>query len=333
MTLSEQLLEIFTNSQNVETLEKKVIDRKFFWNFAFWAKRKRIAKEVLEQFISSLLSREKNLTPQDKKQTMKVAELLGIDSETFNLLYQDTTIERYLHTFLEWEITEARFEILSDRLEGFDNEKVLEKKHQYFQQYLTEKYQEHIIKWYLIPSESEELQKIAKIIHAKIKFDEMTQLLIDKILIMWKLIVWANVPIEVDVNLKKWEECYYENTYLDFLGYSRKRVKAQYWWSTVGVDFWGVSYGTSSGDIEWLDDESLTKKDDWEFYITNQRIIFIGERESIDIKYDDILSVNTQEWKLIISKANTNPLIFDFILEREAILISMGIEKLMEEKR
>lgn len=57
--------------------------------------------EVLEKYIPTLLSREKNLTPKDKKQIMIVSALLGIDSEIFDPVYQDTVIERYLSAFLE----------------------------------------------------------------------------------------------------------------------------------------------------------------------------------------------------------------------------------------
>lgn len=48
--------------ENLDALTKRDIEMKFFLNFIFGGKRKRLSQEIVEQYIYSLLTREKALS-------------------------------------------------------------------------------------------------------------------------------------------------------------------------------------------------------------------------------------------------------------------------------
>ncbi|MBX9853197.1 MAG: hypothetical protein K2X86_15745 [Cytophagaceae bacterium] len=109
----------------------------------------------------------------------------------------------------------------------------------------------------LSPKEEEELSLIAKSLNVEIATDKKTQQYLDKLKVFWAIENKELPAIDVDVNLQKNEICYYE----DFVEWHEER--RGYW----------------------------TQIDSGNLYLTNKRVLFMGESKNTNIRLEKILSV------------------------------------------
>ncbi len=174
--------------------------------------------------------------------------------------------------------------------------------------------------------EEERLMNFAKEFNIELRLDENTLQIIERMHMVWKINNNLLESIPVDINLRKGEACYY---ILDVELYTYK--KETKYVSHVGplVTFRIIrnlylTGGTKSMRKE--EKEILKKEDSGRLYITNHRLIFVASRNSLSIKYSDILKIDTYSDGLVLYREKGKPLVF---MAKDSEVASLIIHKFM----
>jgi hypothetical protein len=144
----------------------------------------------------------------------------------------------------------------------------------------------------LSESESKELELIGKSLCVKFQPDEQTKAVLDKFKLLW-VIENGNLPeLGVSINLQKSEVCYFE-CYAYWYEHRTVSTRINYGGTTARIKIMkGVYYSTGSVKVQSVKSEELRQIDSGQLYLTNKRIIFVGDKKSTNIKLDKILEVN-----------------------------------------
>lgn len=299
--------------ENLDALTKRDIEMKFFLNFIFGGKRKRLSQEIVEQYIYSLLTREKALSWEEHNKILKVSQLLWISEDHTKQLIEKVSIHYYLATFLAGSINEQRFTQLQQRLQVFDATEVLDAKKVLFHRFLSQKYHEVLEKEYILPEEQQQLEVFAHVLHTQVQFDTTMQYMIQRAELNGRLLSWIYEPIEVSIQLQKGEHCFYSNMGTWLYAYTTTSA-GRYVWSWTSFDLGvGMEYSTTAGEFipAW---EGLAHIDTGDFFLTDRRIIFMWDKQTLSILYKDILRYDRDDTYVVIHQANTQPISFDFFV-------------------
>jgi hypothetical protein len=141
------------------------------------------------------------------------------------------------------------------------------------------------------PDEWEELIAIGKNLNVEIKIDEGSKAKLEKMKLYW-LIENGELPIkQVDINLKKSEQCYF-SIYADWL--ENRTVTERINYGGVGYRMKimkGVYYRAGSVKVQRITSEQQQVIDRGNIYVTNKRIIFVGAKKNSNIQLSKVLSV------------------------------------------
>lgn len=141
----------------------------------------------------------------------------------------------------------------------------------------------------LSPQETEELKSISQSLGVTIKASEMTQELLNKYKLYWEIENGNPPPLQVNINLQRNENCYFTTP----IGWSetRKEVKRyNYSGPTARIKIMkGVYYRAGSMAVSPQTTESLKLIDSGILYLTNKRLIFMGEKGNKQIRLTAIL--------------------------------------------
>jgi hypothetical protein len=142
------------------------------------------------------------------------------------------------------------------------------------------------------PEEWEELNAIAKNLNVDLKIDEGSKSKLERMKLYW-LIENGELPTkQVDINLQKSEQCYF-TIYADWL--ENRTVTQRINYGGVGYRvkiMKGVYYRAGSVKVQRITSEQLLLIDTGKVYITNKRIIFVGNKKNSNIQLNKVLSVS-----------------------------------------
>ncbi len=142
------------------------------------------------------------------------------------------------------------------------------------------------------PDEWVEYTAIAKNLNVNLNINEISKAQLEKFKLYW-LIENGELPIrEVPINLQKNEQCYF-TTFADWLESRTVTQRINYAGPTARIKIMkGIYYRAGSIGVQRITSEQLLVIDSGQVYITNKRIIFIGNKKNTNIPLNKILSVN-----------------------------------------
>jgi len=141
------------------------------------------------------------------------------------------------------------------------------------------------------PEEWNELTLIAKNLNVNINFDDATKQQLNKFKLYWT-IEHGELPVEeVDINLQKNEYCYFTN-YADWLEQRTVTQRYNYGGPVFRAKIMkGVYYRAGSVKVQRITSEQLLEIDNGMVYVTNKRLIFVGNKKNTNIQISKILSI------------------------------------------
>lgn len=158
--------------------------------------------------------------------------------------------------------------------------------------FVLSRYENMTVDRQISPDDWEEFNLIAKNLDVKVKFDETTQEQIEKFKLFW-FIENGELPIkEVSINLQFNEHCYItanadwfeKRTITKRINYSNPYLRIKI--------MKGLYYRAGSLAYEKVSSDQVQLIDSGKAYITNKRIIFIGNKKNMNIQLNKIFSLN-----------------------------------------
>jgi hypothetical protein len=160
------------------------------------------------------------------------------------------------------------------------------------EQILQNKFNEMVADGKISPNEWDDLEVIAKNLGSKLKFDDSTRAQIERFKYAW-VIENGELPVkEVPISLQKGEQCYY---FSEADWYEKRTItkRINYGGPTARIKIMkGVSYRMGSIGFQRVSSEELRLIDHGQVYVTNKRLIFLGNSKNTNIRLDKILSLN-----------------------------------------
>lgn len=141
------------------------------------------------------------------------------------------------------------------------------------------------------PEEWEELNLIAKNLNVELTINEGSRAQLEKMKLYW-LIENGELPTkQVDINLQKNELCFY-TTRIEWLENKTVTQRINYGGPIYRVKIMkGVYYRAGSVKVQRITSEELQIIDSGIIYVTNKRLIFIGNKKNSNIPISKILSL------------------------------------------
>jgi len=253
-----------------------------------------IIQDIYRRFLKFCFD-DKNLSESELEQLAHLKFLFNFNDKIINQIHEEVALEVFNESVDE-VIADGKLdkkekellEKLQKRLRLSDNiaRNIYSKKAtSYLENYLKSAISDER----LSPDEENELQNIAQNLGVTLKYDEKTKELLDKYRLYW-LIENGDIPIvEVDINLQKKEECYFI-TNSNWYEYRRVTRRIRYGGPTLRVKIAkGVYWRAGDLGFQAVSDDTLTLIDTGRLYLTNKRIIFIGYKNTKNIKHTKIL--------------------------------------------
>ncbi len=181
----------------------------------------------------------------------------------------------------------------------------------------------------LSPEEMSELEKISKNLGVNFKMDEGTKAQLEKYKLYW-LIENGDIPVkEVDVALQNNERCYFY-TKCDFLEVRKVTERVNYDGLTYRLKLTkNFHYKFGSIKPRKMESNQLVQIDTGSLYLTNKRLIFIGDNMSKSIKLQKILSITPYTDGVEITKDSGKNPIYRF--ENDPELFTIMLTRLINE--
>lgn len=156
----------------------------------------------------------------------------------------------------------------------------------------------------LSPEEWEEFTTLAKNLDINVTMDDATKNQLEKFKFYW-LIEHGELPIkEVSIYLQQNERCYYSSN-ADWLEHRTVTKRFNYSGPTARIKIMkGVYYRAGSMKVQKSTAEELQLIDSGRVFITNKRIIFLGNKKNSNIPISKILSINPYSDGVGIEKAS-----------------------------
>ena len=154
----------------------------------------------------------------------------------------------------------------------------------------------------LSPTEEEQLNAISKNLNVNLDINNKSKSDLDRFKFYW-VIENGDIPeIDVNINLVKKEKCFFQ-TNCDWFELKTVTQRINYKGTTANIKIMkGVRYRIGSIKPQIVSSELLMKIDSGTLYLTNQRIIFVGELKNMNIKLQKILSFTPFSDGIEISK-------------------------------
>lgn len=143
----------------------------------------------------------------------------------------------------------------------------------------------------LSPEDYSKINNASKKLNIDLSFDEEMKKYIEKLIELWK-IDNEDLPVKkVDISLQDNEVCHYVT---DVKWMENKTITTSIKYSGVTASFKiakGVRYRVGNIKPQRVTVDKLVEIDKGILYVTNKRIIFMGDRKNNNIKYQSILSI------------------------------------------
>ncbi|ACI20320.1 hypothetical protein [Thermodesulfovibrio yellowstonii] len=160
------------------------------------------------------------------------------------------------------------------------------------------------------PDEEQRLWNFAKEFQVDLTLDSQTQKMLEKLSLVWKIENNQISTVQININLKKDENCYYF-TKGEILERKKKVVSYGYTGRAISFRIAKGIYLTGGSSKRIRDEkEVIETMDSGNIYVTNQRVIFIGNKKSLSTPYNKILNIDIYSDAIILFKEQGKPVIF-----------------------
>jgi hypothetical protein len=176
------------------------------------------------------------------------------------------------------------------------------------------------------PEEESELKKLAKNLDVQINADATSTLQFKKLKQYWALENLDLISIETEIALQKSEICYLE---IPFVNWYEHRARQTYHYGAYVVEKNTMNFYLDSNSKPCnLNQLSLIEKGS--LYITNKRVIFLGQEKNSNIKFGKILNIKPYKDGIeIIKETGKNPVIQ---VRDNADILCLILQRLMKEQ-
>jgi hypothetical protein len=176
--------------------------------------------------------------------------------------------------------------------------------------------------------EAAKMKKLTDNLQITINWEQETKAMYDRFRLYWKLENGPLEPVEVGINLYKSERCYFTSP---CEWYELKSVTRRYNYS--GPTFRlklakGLYYRMGSIAVKPIREEELQKIDKGVLFLTDRRVIFMGERQNRTHRLSSILDFDTFSNGIELQRSSgKNP----FLAIQNADIASLTLGRILEE--
>ena len=181
----------------------------------------------------------------------------------------------------------------------------------------------------LSPDEINEFNAIAKSLNATVILDDASRELYNKFKLYWNIENGEIPPLNVDLNLHKNEVCYFKTlTSLHEQRTITKRIN--YGGPSYSIKIMrGLYYRTGSYNVKKVQEEQLVMLDNGYLYLTNKRLLFIGNKKNSTIRLNRILAFTPYTNGLeIVKDSGRNPF---FLIDGDIDLFAMILSRVLKD--
>jgi hypothetical protein len=276
-------------SQEIESISAKY---KINLRKKFYGRLKEIYLLFLKQYLSDRV-----LTNEETVYLNHLKILLSLEDNEVEELHSQVAGEIYRQEFKEkisdGQIDKSKEEILDKLKENLKLPTIIEEKisDECRNQFLQIKFDLMVKDGRISPYEWERFTTFQKDLRYNIIFDEAQKAKIEKFKFYW-LIENGDLPaIPVGINLQKDEKCYY-SIYSEWLEHRTVTRGVNYGGPYLRFKFMkGVYYRAGNVGIQRITSDVLSTIDTGTTYVTNKRLIFMGNKKNMNIQLNKILSV------------------------------------------
>jgi len=174
------------------------------------------------------------------------------------------------------------------------------------------------------PGELEEFYSKCSSLGVNYSFQEESQKIIDGYRENWNLENAPLVPMEVAINLKKDEVCYYKT---NVSWHELRTVTHGFSYGGPALRFKimkGVSFRAGRMAVQRITTDEMTELDVGVLYVTNQRLIFDGLVRNNTWTYKTILAIEPYENGIRVEKEKGKSPVFQTLVQEEKLTIILG---------
>jgi hypothetical protein len=255
-------------------------------------------KNVLEFYavlLNSYLAEYKldNAKIEDLKHLQKILKLSDFQSDNIHDQLTGKIYENYYRDLIsDGRLTDEK----EQKLERLKKDIVLsDKQETQISDFVRKEYMNNFVQSIvaderLSPDELAELDAVAKSLKIDIQIDKETERIMKKYKLFWKIENEEIPTIDVDVSLQKSEVCYFSE-YASWFEYRTVTHRVNYAGPTARIKIVkGVYYRVGSIKASPVKSEELKLIKSGRLYLTNKRIIFVGDSKNSTININKILS-------------------------------------------
>ncbi|RKY87112.1 hypothetical protein DRQ09_04965, partial [candidate division KSB1 bacterium] len=179
----------------------------------------------------------------------------------------------------------------------------------------------------LSPDEEKELNAIAESLNIDLKLDYPTRAVLDKYKLLWKIENEEIPAIDVDIKLQKKEKCYF---YTRVNWYEQRKItkRIKYSGPTLRIKIAkGLYWRTGNLGFQTISENQWRKLDSGDLFLTNKRLIFLGNNGNKTIKLNKIIDFESFSNGVEIKKeTGRNPFLeFDKNIDIFSIILGRAI--------
>ncbi|MCO5249680.1 MAG: hypothetical protein M9887_12115 [Chitinophagales bacterium] len=237
-----------------------------------------------------------NLSDQKKKDLEHFQELLDIPDNTIKEIHNKVLSVIYKKEYERVAKTGKITKEDDDYFEKIGNNFSLEKSiteeisNNVREQQMNKMIQKIIEDGRISPEEEKELNDLAKGLNINLTYTDTDIELFKRMKYYWELENNKLTPIITDINLQKEEACYY-STSVNWYELRSETQRYNYAGPTARIKIMkGVYYRAGSISAKPIKKDVLRQIDSGIIYLTNKRIIFMGEKKNTNIRLNRILS-------------------------------------------
>jgi hypothetical protein len=181
----------------------------------------------------------------------------------------------------------------------------------------------------LSPDEINEFDAIAKSLNATVVLDDTSRELYNKFKLYWNIENGVIPAFAVDLNLQKNEVCYYK-AYTSFYEQRTVTKRINYGGPSLSIKIMrGLYYRTGSYKVNKVQEEQLVMLDKGYVYLTNKRLLFVGEKKNSTLRLNRILAFTPYSNGLeIVKDSGRNPF---YLMESDIDLFAMILSRVLKD--
>ena len=180
------------------------------------------------------------------------------------------------------------------------------------------------------PDEENQMNEIAKSLGIKVEMDDKTKDVLDRFKLYWQIENSELPEIVPDINIQKSEKLHF-STYISWLEQRRVTKRVNYGGPTARIKLAkGVYYRAGSLGVQRVSEDVWQTIDSGQLYLTNKRLIFMGEKGNKTIRINKILDINPYSNGVDIQKETGKSPFLEF--GDNVDIFSMILVRLMDEQ-